>query len=196
VSAWGVLVGEPPVSREFRRSCAWMQERLDGVVLVTDRLRHVSVGPRLRWVNEPASARGAVGRLVAGLEAAPADTDLLVYVESEALDAVAQTAVAQMLEAMDGADAAVVRGAPITDALKDVRGRRVHGSVDRSSLYRIVSPMLLRRRPLATACASVPDADALDPAELLLAAGCAVRMFGTHPVPAHILPEHAESVAR
>lgn len=179
MNAWAVLLGRPPASPDFQRSCGWLQERLGGVILVAE--DHAGGLPeRLRHVAEPGGHRGVVGRLTAGLRAAPEDARLIVYVDSALLDPLAEEAVSEMLQVIGPDDAAVVRGAPMTDALKLVAGQRVHGSVDREGLYQLTSPMVLRREALEEARERVPDAEGLDPVSLLLAAGRGVRMLAPH----------------
>lgn len=79
---------------------------------------------------------------------------------------------AAALAALEHADAAVV-AAPITDTVKEVEGRRVVGTLDRSRLWAMQTPQAFRRDVLERALAVGDDvlAAATDDAALVERAG-------------------------
>ncbi|MPZ89241.1 MAG: hypothetical protein GEU81_14475 [Nitriliruptorales bacterium] len=126
---------------------------------------------------------GALGRLLAGLRVVPSSVQLVTFVEQEALEALGAPAVAEMLESLGDADAAVVRGVPVTDALKRVQGALVRGGVDREGLLVPRTPQIIRRAALDEALEAVSGDDFDDPSVLLAATGHRVRVLRGAPHP-------------
>lgn len=146
----------------------------------------VATGPRCdalgdcRWAG-PEWAESPLQRLLAGLRGVPSDVGEVMYVEGSALDRLAAEDVAAMRGWLTPDVAAVVRGAPVTDAIKRVDGDRLIGTVDRTGLLTLQTPHVLRRDALDQALRMMPDGPQ-DPAALLIATGHPVRLF--QPAPA------------
>jgi 2-C-methyl-D-erythritol 4-phosphate cytidylyltransferase/2-C-methyl-D-erythritol 2,4-cyclodiphosphate synthase len=152
----------------------------------------VSTGPRTaalggcRWQG-PELAESTLQCLLAGLRAVPADVPDVVFFEGSELDVLVVDEVVEMLTWLTSDVAAVVRGAPVTDALKRVEGDRLIGAVERDGLLTLQTPHVIRRDALDEALLVMPDGGPQDPAALLIATGHPVRMFHPAPVrhPAH-----------
>lgn len=106
--------------------------------------------PRLRWVAGGVSRQESVARC---LEASPGEPDDLVLVHDGARLAVAVEDVVATLEAVRGADGAVL-GRPVRDTLKTVREGEVVSTVERADLFRAETPQVFRRAVFARALAA------------------------------------------
>jgi len=175
---WGVLStasAEPEILRHWTPVLA---ASLDGLV---------ATGPLVpglggcRWETPASAVRTPLQSLLTGLRGVPDDVDDVVFLEGAALETLVPSDVTEMLGWLTADVAAVVRGAPVTDALKRVDGDRLLGVVDRVGLLTIQTPHVLRRRALDEALLVLPDGGPQDPAALLIAAGHAVRMFHATP---------------
>lgn len=119
--------------------------------------------------------------LLTGLHDVPDHVDDVMFLEGSALESLLPADITEMVGWLTADVAAVVRGAPVTDALKRVDGDRLLGVVDRQGLLTIQTPHVLRRSALDEALLVLPDGGLQDPAALLIAAGHAVRMFHATP---------------
>lgn len=126
--------------------------------------------------------------LLAGLRGVPEGVDDVLFLEGSALDSLTPQDIAEMVGWLTPDVAAVVRGAPVTDALKRVDGDRLLGVVDRQGLLTLQTPHVLRRSALDEALLVLPDGGPQDPAALLIAAGHAVRMV--HATPSAVRAPH------
>lgn len=123
----------------------------------------------------------ALAQLLAGLRRVPHEVALVTFVDAETLRTRGTNVVAEVVDALDEDDAAVVRGVPVTDALKRVTGVMVREPVDRQGLLMPRPPQAIRRAALAEALGSAPEEALDDPAVLLIAAGHRVRVLRDRP---------------
>ena len=163
---WGVVATTTADARGVGRHRDLLERHLDGVVEV-----EVAVQP-----GRAAAASGHLDPLLSGLRSVPQDVDLIVYADGGSLDACGIERLLEMLSGIGDAHGAVVRGRPVTDALKLVAGRRMIGSVDRTGLDVPRLPVVVRRSALQSALLLDPRPTAHDLPALLLAAGSAVKM--------------------
>jgi len=170
VRTWGVLSLAGPDAARLAQHRLALSGLFDGVVEVSAEGRGTSLTP-VRF-------RGLLGQLVAGLSSVPHDVERIAFLDERALDSLGIEPVLEMISWLDDRHAAVVRAAPVTDALKRVDGRSVVGGVDRSSLYVPQPPHIIRRDALDRALISSGDLQRVtdDPAGLLVAAGHAIRV--------------------
>ena len=167
MSTWGVLTLTPLGTARLAQHRRALSGFLDGLVAVPSA------------AAAPARARlgGILGALVDGLSSVPRDVDRIALLDDRALDSLGVEPVLEMLSWLDDDHAAVVRAAPVTDALKRVEGDAVVGGVERAGLYVPQPPHIIRRRELEAALGATDLARvAADPAGLLVAAGHAVRV--------------------
>jgi len=177
---WGVLSthGADPVL--LRRWYPLLREFLEGLIATGPRC--AALGSSL-WFG-PELAESPLQCLLAGLRGIPEDATDVLFLEGSTLESLAEDDIAEMLAWLTADVAAVVRGAPVTDALKQVEGDRLVGAVDRCGLLTLQTPHIIRRDALDEALLVMPDGGPQDPAALLIATGHPVRMF--HPAPAGI----------
>lgn len=144
-----------------------LASHLDGVVAVSS-----------SRVASFVSGGGTLTRLLAGLSSVPHDVEQIAYVDDDVLSTLGIEPVLEMISWLDTDHAAVVRAAPVTDALKVVDGPRVVGQVPRDGLYAPQPPHIIRREALDTALGALgaSTVEGVDPAALLIAAGHQVRV--------------------
>jgi hypothetical protein len=175
---WGVLSATAADAPAVARLSDLLADHLDGVV---------NVPGRTSWRTTPAP--GVLGRLLSALSAVPRDVERIAYLDAGVLDALGIEPVLEMISWLDDEHAAVVRAAPVTDALKAVDGRTITGSVDRAGLFAPQPPHIIRRDALDAALhASGRRIVSDDPAGLLVAAGHAVRLVRDAGPPITLLP--------
>ena len=170
MKTWGVLTLSAPGAARLAQHRRTLSACLDGLVAVPTAVRGVGAAP-LRFA-------GILGALVDGLSSVPNDAERIALLDERALDSLGVEPVLDMISWLDDDHAAVVRAAPVTDALKRVAGDAVVGGVERAGLYVPQPPHIIRRDALeaalrgSTALARVTA----DPAGLLVAAGHAIRV--------------------
>jgi hypothetical protein len=177
---WGVLSTTTADARVVARFSGLLADHLDGVV---------SVPPgRTSW--RTTSAPGVLGRLLTGLSSVPRDVERIAYLDVGVLDALGIEPVLEMISWLDDEHAAVVRAAPVTDALKIVDGRVIARSVDREGLFAPQPPHIIRRDALDAALRGAEGQRLTvdDPTGLLVAAGHAVRLVPDTGRPVTLLP--------
>jgi hypothetical protein len=181
---WGVLSthGADPVL--LRHWYPLLSAHLDGVVATGPRSAALSGVP---W-RGPELAESPLQCLLAGLRGIPADAPDVMFIEGSALESLTEGDLVEMLGWLTPEVAAVVRGAPVTDAVKRVVSGRLRGSVGRDGLLTLQTPHIIRREALDEALLVMPDGGPQDPAALLIATGHPVRLF--HPAPAGVRVEH------
>lgn len=176
---WGVLSSTDADGPAVARCSGLLADYLDGVVKLPP--------GRTSWHTTPAP--GSLSRLLAGLSSVPQDVDRIAYLDVGVLSALGIEPVLEMISWLDDAHAAVVRAAPVTDALKSIDGQRIVGSVDRQGLFAPQPPHIIRREALDAALARLGDGHAADdPTRLLIAAGHAVRIVPDLGSPVTLLP--------
>lgn len=186
MKTWGILSTHGADASTLRRWYPLLRETLSGLVATGPRS---AVLAACHWEG-PELAESPLQCLLAGLRGVPEDVANVVFLEGQALETLAADEVAQMLGWLTPDVAAVVRGAPVTDALKRVDGDRLVGPVDRDGLLTLQTPHVIRRDALDDALLVLPDGGPQDPAALLIAAGHHVRMF--HPAPAVVRTPQAD----
>jgi hypothetical protein len=177
---WGVLSTTAADARAVARLSELLADHLDGVV---------SVPPgRTSW--RTTASPGVLGRLLTGLSSVPRDVERIAYVDVGVLDTLGIEPVLEMISWLDDDHAAVVRAAPVTDALKAVDGERITGSVDRVGLFAPQPPHIIRRDALDAALLGAGGSGFTgdDPTGLLVAAGHAVRLVPDAGPPVTLLP--------
>lgn len=170
MSTWGVLTLTAPGAARLAQHRRALSGFLDGLVAVPAGVRGVAAAP-LR-------PRGILGALVDGLSSVPRDAERIALLDDRALDSLGVEPVLEMISWLDDDHAAVVRAAPVTDALKRVADARILGGVERAGLYVPQPPHIIRRDALDAALDGRVDLArvAADPAGLLVAAGHAIRV--------------------
>lgn len=172
VTTWGVIAATTD-ARAVARCRELLSQHLDGVV------------------EAPAAPGRSVGahfeELLDGAASIPREVDRVVFVEAEALEASGIGAVVDALSWLDDAHAAVVRATVVTDALKVVAEDRVVASIDRSGLYGLGPPQVVRRDVLA-AVERVRDGGPDDLVAALLRAGHAVKVLRDDLPPVRLTP--------
>lgn len=179
---WGVLSSTAAEAPAVARYSDLLADYLDGVV----RLPPGQTGWRT------ASADGVLGRLIAGLSSVPNGVERIAYLDVGILNALGIEPVLEMISWLDEEHAAVVRAAPVTDALKTVRGRTIAGSVERQGLFAPEPPHIIRRDVLDAAISRLGRGRSAleDPTRLLISAGYAVRLVPDVGAPVTLLPPH------
>lgn len=175
---WGVLSTASAEEATLRHWTPVLASCLDGLV-ATGPVVH-GLG-EFRWETSVSALCSPLESLLTGLRGVPEDVDDVMFLEGWALESLAPNDLTEMLGWLTPDVAAVVRGAPVTDALKQVDGDRLLGVVDRQGLLTLQTPHVLRRRALDEALLLLPDGGPQDPAALLIAAGHPVRMFHASP---------------
>lgn len=168
IQTWGVLASSDGDASVVGRLFGLLSDYLDGVVSVSQghTAWRTSAGP------------GVLGRLLTGLSSVPKEVERVAYLDAGVLDTLGIEPVLEMISWLDHEHAAVVRAAPVTDALKVVKGTRIMGSVDRSGLFSPEPPHIFRRETLDAVLqeAGVDHMTVGDPAALLVNAGYAIRV--------------------
>lgn len=175
---WGVISTASAEAATLRRWTPVLATALDGLVATGPVVQALD---GCRWEVPASAVCTPLESLLTGLRGLPDDVDDVMFLEGAALDSLAPQDLTEMLGWLTADVAAVVRGAPVTDALKRVDGDRLLGVVDRQGLLTIQTPHVLRRSALDEALLLLPDGGPQDPAALLIAAGHAVRMFHATP---------------
>lgn len=188
VSIWGVLLTQSRGPAVVRSHGELLGDSCDGVAIV----EASSAG------NGRAShTRTRLDGLLAGLREIPDEAGLVALVDEDGADAVDPDTIGQMIARLTDDMAAIVRGIPVTDALKRVEGRQLLGGVDRSGLFAPQTPQLIRREALddalLAACGQLPS----DPATLLVDCGHSVGvLWGSAPSGVPLPPRNAQQPAR
>lgn len=172
---WGVLCADAESAR-LGEHAEPLRDALEGVVVVS---RHAAAPAGTPCPADDTRLAG----LLAGLREVPDDVALVALIEVDGIAADGPELVAKMRARLTDDTAAVVRGAPVTDALKRVNGAAVLEGVSRTGLFVPQTPQLLRREALDAALARGAGA-ATDPATLLLSAGFAVDVLWGSPLDA------------
>lgn len=94
----------------------------------------------------------------AGLVQVPSEVALVTLVDDDGLAGAGTDTVGKMLGALDARMAGIVRGLPVTDALKRVDADEVVSGVDRSGLFVPETPQVVRRQALERVLALPEDA--------------------------------------
>jgi 2-C-methyl-D-erythritol 4-phosphate cytidylyltransferase len=179
LTVWGILSTYDTDPSTLRRWHPTLSECVEGLVAVGPEVPSLT---SCRWEGSAGFRSSPLTCLLQGLRAVPDHVADVLFLEGSALDSLAPDDVAQMVGWLTADVAAVVRGAPVTDALKRVEGERILGSVDRDGLLTLQTPHVIRRDALDEALLVMPDGGPQDPAALLIAAGHPVRMFRAAPV--------------
>lgn len=180
---WGVLSTTAGDALVAQRLLGLLADHLDGVVEVPSlpRLNPVGRGSLL--------GRTMLEELVDGMSSVPQDVERIAYVDGEVLGMLGIEPVLQMISWLDEDHAAVVRAAPVTDALKLADGSRLVGSMDRRGLYVPHPPHVVRRQALAAALDLENGQRRIDDlAGLLVRTGHAVRVVWDGAAPVTLLP--------
>lgn len=130
-----------------------------------------------RWAGPAEPRVTSLSCLLHGLRGVPADVTDVLFLDRSALASTAYGDVPRMASFLTAEVAAVVCGAPVTDAVKRIHGDRLLSSVDREGLLTLQTPHVLRRDALREALLVLPAGGPTDPAGLFLAAGQSVRLF-------------------
>lgn len=168
---WGVLCADAETSGGVPHDAAPLRDALEGLVVVP---RHAPA--QRSAVHRGAAVAGLRTELVAGLLEVPPEAELVALIDVAAIAPDSTDLVVRMRARLTDGTAAVVRGGPVTDALKRVDGARVLDGVDRSGLFVPQTPQILRRAALEDAVVRGP-AHLTDPATLLAACGYRVDVL-------------------
>lgn len=185
---WGVLSTTGADALTLRRWFPLLSDCLEGVV---------ATGPRVpaldgcHWEHLDGAPSSPLQCLLAGLRGVPDHIAEVVFFEGAALDSLSVDDLPEILGWLTSDVAAVVRGAPVTDALKRVEGDRMLGAIDRQGLLTLQTPHVIRRAALDEALLVLPDGGPQDPAALLIATGHPVRMF--HATPPGVRPPQLDA---
>lgn len=147
---------EPPA--DLTAAVAELSQAVEGVtILVAGSRTTLSVGSAaVIDVDEDDSAQ----RLRRAEAPLPGHVDVVVYGDEQLLAADYRSSVQDALALFDDGDTALVRGVPVTDSLRRVDDRdRLSGCVDRSSLFVLQKPQVLRRDVIGQLVELAGDAD-------------------------------------
>ncbi len=144
ISPWLVLdLARAELPADLRDAVTELSQSVAGVTVLTDGLRLPPLeAAAILEVDERGSAE-RLGRAEAHL---PDHVDVVVYGDEQLLAADYRCSVQDALALFDDGDMALVRGVPVTDSLRRVDDQdRLSGCVDRSSLFVLQKPQVLRR---------------------------------------------------
>lgn len=144
VSPWLVLdLARAELPADLRDAVAELSHSVAGVTVLTDGLRLPPLAAAaILEVDEPSSAE----RLRRAEAHLPEHVDVVVYGDEQLLAADYRCSVQDALALFDDGDMALVRGVPVTDSLRRVDDHdRLSGCVDRSALFVLQKPQVLRR---------------------------------------------------
>lgn len=147
---------EPPA--DLTAEVAELSQAVEGVTILVDGSRAtLSVGS----ATVIDTVRGGSAERLRRAEAhLPAEVDVIVYGDEQLLAADYRCSVQDALALFDDDVAALARGVPVTDSLRRVDDRdRLSGCVDRSSLYVLHNPQVLRRDVIGQVVELAGDAD-------------------------------------
>lgn len=166
LSTWAIVSSTSPSGAA--RFQGVLSDHVDGVLELSHDDRPDAAESLM--VNRPLAA------LRTALREVPASVERLAYLDDEVLDSLGVEPVLEMLSWLDDDHAAVVRAAPVTDALKRVHEGMIVEPVDRAGLYVPQPPVIVRRAALRDALGDERVAVGVDTARLLLTAGHRIRV--------------------
>lgn len=135
---WGVLRTGPPSPRVPENDARALADALGGLVAVGSEF------PAASTVAVELQHHATPGRcLAAGLRELPPSADVVVWFGGRPPDDDATVAVRELCERLEGCDAALF-AMPVTEAIKDVRDRRIRQNVPREGLCVPVPPLVVR----------------------------------------------------
>lgn len=172
---WAVL--------DLTEAAPWAADLVDDLGSVADGVVTVDA-TRSGFDGRPGAAAASLADAALTLD----DTvDVVVLATVECLTTFGVQLVADLLDELEPADVAVMRGQPVTDALKLVAphslgGDRLVESVDRSGLVSPAAPQVIRRDALVAECVAEPLLASRDVAAALVRGGHRVRVLpgGAH----------------
>lgn len=144
VSPWLVLdLARAELPADLSDAVAELSQSVAGVTVLTDGLR---LPPLEAAAILEVDERGSAERLRRAEAHLPDHVDVVVYGDDQLLAADYRCSVQDALALFDDGDTALVRGVPVTDSLRRVDDNgRLSGCVDRSSLFVLHKPQVLRR---------------------------------------------------
>ena len=172
-ASWGIVFDDGSMNGKLHRYGESLRSHLGGVVLA----------PPLANSQALVDASSSLARLMEALRAIPEHVEILVCLDAEALRGADRDLLPDMISLLEDGVGAVVRGTPVTDALKEVDGKRVLDSVERNGLFTVHMPHVVRRSALDDALLALPESSCPEPISLLLATSQPVRMLPLHPSP-------------
>lgn len=177
MTAWGVV-------RAGLAPATWSEERISPLRAVLGGI--VVVPPRGQPGNGEAGVLhgGVLGDLLVGLREIPADADVVTVLDAGSPIDETLEAVGLLLQHLEGGVDGVVRGVPVTDALKRVdTDGTVVGDVDRAGLFVPQTPQVVRRAALEAALMGSTPHPRADPTSFLIRCGYPVRVVwgAAHP---------------
>ena len=176
MSAWGVVRADPSPAGPPGDRFSALRAVLGGIVVVPNG-------------HAPSASRGplhgsVLGDLLLGLREVPPDADVVTVLDARMPIDETLESVSLMLEHLDGGVDGVVRGVPVTDALKRVDADgTVIGDVDRAGLFVPQTPQVIRRASLEAALLVSVPRPRTDPTSFLIRCGYPVRVLwgAAHP---------------
>lgn len=128
-----------------------------------------------RWVGPSALAHGpTLGRRIAELSS---EIELVAFIDEPIPEPVTVSLVDDMVTAMPEGVDALARPVVLTEALKRVVNGRVVESIDRSCLFTLRCPEVIRRRALETASSRIGERLWVNPTSLVAECGGSVAFF-------------------
>ena len=170
-ACWGILFDDGSMKAGLQGPTDALRAHLEGLVLA----------PPIGNGSSGHAAPSSLTRLVEALRSVPDHVETLVCLDMDTFREADRDLLPDMVSLMDDGVGAVVRGTPVTDALKEVDGRRVLDSVERNGLFTVHMPHVLRRSALDDALLALPGSSWSDPISLLLATSQPVRLLPLHP---------------
>ena len=170
MSAWGVV-------RAGATAAAWPDDRFSPLRDVLGGLVMVPNGQQ-RNGHAGAPHANVLGDLLVGLREVPPDAEVVTLLDGHSPIDETLESVCLMLEHLDAGVDGVVRGVPVTDALKRVDADgTVVGDVDRSGLFVPQTPQVVRRAALEEALLAAVPHPGVDPTSFLIRCGYPVRVL-------------------
>lgn len=146
---------EPPA--DLTAAVAELSQSVAGVTVLTDGL---PLPPLEAAAILEVDEHGSAERLRRAEARLPDHVDVVVYGDEQLLAADYRCSVQDALALFDDGDVALVRGVPVTDSLRRVDDHdRLSGCVDRSSLFVLHKPQVLRRDVVGQLVELAGDAD-------------------------------------
>lgn len=145
---WLVLdLARAEPSTDLPEAVTELSQSVAGITVLTDSLSLPPLEPAtILEVDERSSAE----RLRRAETHLPAHVDVVVYGDEQLLAADYRCSVQDALALFDDGDVALARGVPVTDSLRRVDDRdRLNGCVDRSRLFVLHKPQVLRRHAVS-----------------------------------------------
>lgn len=191
VTPWLVLdLARAEPSPDLPEAVAELSQSVDGVTVLTDSLSVPPLEPAAILEVDERSSAERLRRAEAHL---PAHVDVVVYGDEQLLAADYRCSVQDALALFDDGDVALARGVPVTDSLRRVDDRdRLDGCVDRSRLFVLHKPQVLRRDIVGQVADLAADAGADGSVEAgLMRCPAPVRVVDIYPTAAARSPASA-----